>query len=90
MHEPGAAFFGTPVADKLVRGGNDVRLPRDRESGATVHTAPVVYREMLLQICRDYASLPDPRTLSLDEICTFYDGLRSELRQSTRPTSVKR
>jgi hypothetical protein len=68
-----------------VRSGADTRLPRARESNATVHVAPVVYREMLLQICRDYAGLPDPRTLSIDDILFFYDGLRPELRKHTKP-----
>ncbi len=34
---------------------------------------------MLKQICRDYATLPDPRSLELYEIRFFYDGLRPEL-----------
>ena len=34
---------------------------------------------MLLQICRDYATLPDIRTLELSEIRFFYNGLRHEL-----------
>ena len=70
-------FFGRPVVDKLVRKGEDVRLGE--------HTAPVVYREMLLQICRDYATLPDPRTLTVEEICFFYDGVRSSLKRYTKP-----
>lgn len=44
-----------------------------------------VYREALLQICRDYPGLPDPRTLTLTEIRFFYDGLRPELKKSTGP-----
>lgn len=59
-------------------------LPNDAKLGF-VHTAPVVYREMLLQVCRDYAGLPDPRTLSLDDILFFYDGLRAELKKHTKP-----
>ena len=43
----------------------------------------VVYSEMLLQICRDYATLPDPRTLRLYEIRFYYAGLRAELRRFT-------
>lgn len=68
-----------------MRSGADGRLPRDRASGANVHVAPVVYREMLLQVCRDYAGLPDPRTLSIDDILFFYNGLRPELRKHTKP-----
>lgn len=44
-----------------------------------------VYREMLLQICRDYHSLPDPRSLSLAEIRFFYEGLRPELIKISKP-----
>jgi len=39
---------------------------------------------MLLQICRDYPGLPDPRTMTLTEIRFFYDGLRPEIRKSQR------
>lgn len=60
-----------------MRGGADVRLPRN--------IGPIVYREMLLQICRDYPGLPDPRTLSVDEIVFFYHGLRAELKRHTQP-----
>lgn len=67
-----------------MRSGADVLLKRDKKTGATVHTAPVVYREMLLQICRDYAGLPDARTLSIEEIVFFYDGLRPELKRQTK------
>lgn len=69
----------------LVRHGADVRLPRDPRTGMA-HTMPVVYREMLLQIARDYAGLPDVRTLTNSEIRFFYDGLRPELRKYTKPT----
>ncbi len=68
-----------------MRSGADARLSRDKETGAATHTAPVVYREMLRQVCRDYASIPDPRTLSLEDIVFFYDGLRRELRAATKP-----
>jgi len=36
---------------------------------------------MIRQICRDYAGLPDFRTLSLSEIRFFYEGLRPELKR---------
>jgi len=39
---------------------------------------------MILQICRDYASLPDYRSLSAGEIRFFYDGLRPELKEATK------
>lgn len=60
----------------LVRHGADATLPS--------HTLVPVYGEMLLQICRDYAGLPDPRTLTLDEIEFFYEGLRAELKRHTK------
>lgn len=59
----------------LVRGGNDVALPRGR------HTFGNVYGEMLLQISRDYSGLPDPRTLKAHEIRYFYNGLRAEIKE---------
>lgn len=59
-------------------------LPIDREHGF-IHTAEVVYTEMLLQICRHYAGLPDPRSLTTDEILFFYEGLRPELKRATAP-----
>jgi len=40
---------------------------------------------MLRQIARDYRSLPDPRTLTLTNIRWFYDGLRRELQEHTKP-----
>jgi hypothetical protein len=39
---------------------------------------------MLLQICRLYPGLPDPRTLTTREIVFFYSGLRAELRAATK------
>ena len=35
--------------------------------------------EMLLQVTRDYHGLPDPRTLSYEEIKFFYEGLKPDL-----------
>lgn len=49
------------------------------------HKLMPVYTEMLRQVCRDYAGLPDPRTLTLSEIRFFYEGLRPELRRATAP-----
>jgi hypothetical protein len=39
---------------------------------------------MLLQVCRDYAGIPDPRTLTLEEIRFFYNGLRGELKKYSK------
>jgi hypothetical protein len=68
-------FFSADVAESLVRDGAEFRHP----SG--LHTVQVVYSEMLLQICRDYQALPDPRTLTLGEILFFYRPLRRELKR---------
>lgn len=68
----------------LVRGGQDATLPVDAKSGEPTHTLLNVYREMLLQITRDYHSLPDPRTLLLSEVRWFYEGLRAELKKHTK------
>jgi hypothetical protein len=75
-----------------VREGQSVRLPpaiQRAEDGSTrivpMHTMSFVFGEMLLQICRDYPSLPDPRSLTLDEIIFFYEGLRPELIRATKP-----
>lgn len=43
-----------------------------------------VYRRMLLQIMREYPSLPDPRTMTVDEIVFCYDDLRTELHEQWR------
>lgn len=71
-----------------MRGGSDGRLPRVRnDEGEHVesHTFWAVHRQMLLQICLDYASLPDPRTLTASEIRFFYDGIRDSLKERTKP-----
>jgi len=43
-----------------------------------------VYSEMLLQIAREYPGLPDPRTMELEEIRFFYNGLRGDLRRASQ------
>jgi len=40
---------------------------------------------MLLQITGDYHGLPDARTLKLGEIRFFYEGLRADLKERTKP-----
>jgi hypothetical protein len=42
---------------------------------------------MLLQIAREYATLPDLRTMRAHEIALFYDYLRPELKKNTRGRS---
>ena len=44
---------------------------------------------MFLQICRDYTSLPDPRSLRLSEMRFFYNGMREELKRRTKPKPDK-
>jgi len=68
-----------------VRRGEDYRHPRDRETGRVQHTLPVVMREMILQVTRDFGGLPDVRTLTASDIRFFYEGLRAELREITKP-----
>jgi hypothetical protein len=71
-------FFGV-VNTPLVRYGGDEKLPKGQ------HTAVGVYSEMILQIARDYSGIPDVRTLKASEIRFFYEGLRAELKEHTRP-----
>lgn len=78
-------------------GGKDARLPRKLDRDATSadpkkkrvyrrhHTCSVVHRSMLWQICRDYPALSDPRTLTVTEIVFWYEGLRAELYERTKP-----
>ena len=56
-----------------MRNGADARL----SSGAKT------WKEMLLQVARDYPGIPDPRTLGVVEIVFFYSGLRDELKRHT-------
>ena len=71
----------------LVRHGADQKLEKDRKTGKPNHIFQNVYTEMYLQVTRDYSSLPDPRTLKSHEIKFFYEGLRSELKEHTKPKS---
>lgn len=66
----------------LVRNGADFFHPD--EDGQPRHTFSNVYPEMLLVICRNYPGLPDARTLELDEIVWFYEGLRETLKNETK------
>lgn len=75
------------AATLVVRGGEDARLPHVRgDDGAfhEGHTVFAVYREMFFQIQRDYASLPDPRSLKMHEIRAYYEALRGELQKHTK------
>jgi hypothetical protein len=48
-----------------------------------------VYREMLLHVTAEYPGLPDPRTLTLDEIEFFFEAMRPSLIEATRPHARK-
>lgn len=77
---PSDAFaFRGPVAITLVREGADVLLPYNER------TRFAVFGEMLVQICRDYSSLPNIRKMATYEIEFFYDALRYELKKATKP-----
>jgi hypothetical protein len=41
---------------------------------------------MALQIARTYNSIPDVDKMTLEKVEFFYDGLREELRQMTKPS----
>ena len=62
-----------------------MRYGEDRTIENGEHRLAPVYSEMLRQVCRDYAGLPDARTLSLSEIRFFYEGIREELKHHTKP-----
>lgn len=63
----------------LVSSGQDYYAPHGQ------HTRPAVYSAMLRQVVRDYAGLPDYRTMTDREIRFFYEGLRPELKKTTKP-----
>ena len=67
----------------LVRSGFDAKMGYDIE-GNSLHTRYNVYREMFLNICGMYSCLPDPRSLSLDEVAFFYEGIREQLKENTK------
>jgi hypothetical protein len=72
------------TVDLVVRDGELVRLPPDREGNPT-HTVLTVYVEMLAQCMRHYHVLPDTRSIEMHEIRVFYRQLVPELRRATAP-----
>ena len=76
--------FNGLVLTLLVRSGEDTRLPKDKD-GNDQHTFNNVYTEMFLQISRDYPGLPDGRTLKAHEIKFYFEGVRAENKQHTKP-----
>ena len=71
----------------IVSGGQETTLGYDAD-GNPLHTRLNVIRHMVLNICYKYRSLPDFRTLDLDEIEFFYDGIRACLIEETKPRTV--
>ncbi len=67
----------------LVRNGENVIL-QDPRGEQPKHTFMRVYQEMLLTITMNYNSLPDVRTMTVDEIEFFYEGIRGTLIASTK------
>jgi hypothetical protein len=55
------------------------------KNGRTLNRRGPVYQKMYLEICMHYRSLPDPRTLTYDEIEFYYEGIRGLLKYETRP-----
>ena len=68
-------FVGGIARVQLVRHGVDEKLTRGR------HRIVAVYAEMLLQVSHEYPGIPDPRTMTMEEIRFFYDGLRHDLKR---------
>jgi hypothetical protein len=71
----------------------DGKLPPSRDEDGRVvnsHTLGPVYTVMLRQIARDYSGLPDARTLTLDQIRWFYDGLIHEISSLPPPRNDAR
>ena len=77
MHGGHFTFFGI-VRTRLVRKGEDDEKP---------YTRIEAYYEMILQVCLFYPSLPDIRTLITPEIKFYYEGIRHELKELTKPKS---
>jgi hypothetical protein len=40
---------------------------------------------MFLQICLEFSSLPDPRTLAISEVKFYYEGIKETLKEHTKP-----
>lgn len=59
----------------------------DKKSGKrySKNTFLNVYKEMFLQICREYCGIGDFRKLKASEIRFFYEGMREELKEATKP-----
>lgn len=73
----------------LVRNGADERFLRDDQGNRYPYTFGNVYPIMYVTICRWYRSLPDPCTLTAAQIRFFYEGIRADLKEATKPRKGK-
>ena len=81
----GCYFWASEIDEPtIVQWGldNQKLFTRDAETGA--HTALNVYRHMMIMISKVYKSAPDVRTMTIDEIEFFYDGIRADLVEMTK------
>jgi hypothetical protein len=64
-----------------------VTLPPYVEDGVAIpqHTFMNVYTEMFLQVVMDYSGIGDFRELEYNEVVFFYEGLRKDLKEATKP-----
>ena len=64
--------------------GADGFFPKMGDPPKNGHTRIAVYTTMFFQVMRDY-SIPDYRALESFEIRFFYNGIRAELKEATKP-----
>jgi hypothetical protein len=86
LHGAICAFNGLALTP-LVRHGADYTL--DLRVDKTKHEIIAVYDEMFINILRHYKCLPDVKALKFREIKYFYERLRYELRETTKPRPTK-
>lgn len=80
-----SCFLDTGISGPLiVDDGEDIHLGYDEETGRPLHTRQIVYHIMFIQICLMYRSLPDPRTLTYNEIEMYYNGIRKQLIEDSK------
>jgi len=101
----GLKFVGRPVYNKarkvdhwtgqLVRAGanhwhDPVEIQRGNKTlKIHAHTMGTVLWEMVLQVCMDYSSFPDFRTVDNDDVIRFFEGIRGSQLKATRPRGSK-
>lgn len=69
-----------------MRNGCEVIL-EDPRGIVACHTLVRVYTEMMLTIAMNYNSCPNVLEMEIDDIEMFYNGLRSTLKNSTKPAA---